>query len=58
MSRIDTPNDNLSKAQAIKAAVGTGDGDGVSTFDCFINYRVASDQILSVLGLVVTIKLW
>ena len=37
-------NPNISKHVAkIKNAVGNGFGDGIESYDCFINYRVASD---------------
>jgi hypothetical protein len=37
------PTDVESAVRTIKDVVGTGYGDGVSKYDCFINYRVASD---------------
>jgi len=38
------PVDIETTVQKIKGVVGTGYGDGVSKYDCFINYRVASDS--------------
>ena len=37
------PSDFDSTVQKIKAVVGSGYGDGINSYDCFINYRVASD---------------
>ncbi len=40
--RLD-PADIETTVQKIKGVVGTGYGDGETRYDCFINYRVASD---------------
>ena len=37
------PADIESTVQKIKSVVGTGYGDGITKYDCFINYRVAAD---------------
>lgn len=41
--KLDTQDIEYTASKILKA-IGSGFGDGINTYDCFISYRVAADS--------------